>query len=151
MATQSVLQTERIRSSSFFAEFGRERFLDLQLRYSQVLASKFEEDDSFRQRVIIDTFGRDDLYRKMYPGIFNSRMTFGEREEFLVGRTVRTMAQYLTLGRLIGENDGPVAIINHPTTNKNMYNSRGKFLLPEDDPRYPQSTVPIFTMTRKVY
>lgn len=151
VATRGAIVTPRIKSSSFFAEFGRERFLDLQMRYSRLLAEKFETDGSFHCRVVADTFGRYELYRKMYPDVFNDGMTVGQREEFLIDRTMRTMAQYLTLGRLISEVSGPVAIINHPTTNKNMYNSRGKFLLPEDDPRYPQPTVPVFTMARKVY
>src|SRR3989344_1944306 len=150
-ATQERLSSGSVRSSSFFDEFGRDRFLDLQRKYFGVLADRFESDGSFRHRVVTDTFGRDDLYKKMYPGVFNNGMTPGQREEFLIGRTMRTMAQYLTLGRLVGEVDGPVAIINHPTTNKSIYNSRGKFLLPEDDPRYPQPTVPVFTMTRRVY
>lgn len=139
-------------SSSFFLEFGHERFMEYQSKYEAVLRQKYYSDSSFHHRVNSDIYYRQELYRKMYPFIYESaRMTSEDRRDFLAVRTMRTMAQYLTLGRLIGQMDGPVAIINHPTTNVNMFNSRGKFLLPEDDPRYPQPTVPIFTMTRKVY
>src|SRR3989344_6064845 len=148
-ATQGVLPDGRIRSTSFFGELGSDRFLDLQGRYSAVLADRFERDGIFHNRVVTDTMKRADLYAKMYPQVFNNGMTMGQRYEFLMERTIRTMAQYLTLGRLIGGVEDPVAIINHPTTNVNMYNSRGKFLLPEDDHRYPHPTVPILTMTRR--
>jgi len=150
-ATAAVLPGEAFKSSSFFNEFGRERFLEIQNGYLRVLARHREEDNTFGHRVMVDTLARDTLYRRMYPRVYSNGMTTSVRNEFLIERTMRTMAQYLTLGRLIGEEKGPVAIINHPTTNSNMFNKRGRFLLESDDPRYPQPTVPIFTMTRRVY
>ncbi len=141
-----------VESSSFFQEFGYDRFMEYQGKYQKVLQERYLQDSRFSFRVDTDTFSRFKLYRRMYPGIFNSARTdSSQRQTFLVGRTMRTMAQYLTLGRLIGASEHPVAIINHPTTNISVFNDRGKYLLSEDDPRYPQPTIPIFTMTRKVY
>jgi hypothetical protein len=141
-----------LRSSSFFTEFGRDRFIDLQEGYKTVLAERYREDPSFNGNVARDLFARQNLYRKMYPDVFGSGVGEAERTDFLVGRTLRTMAQYLTLGRLISaEADScfPV-IIGHPTRNLGMFNGRNRFHLSEDGGRQ-QPVVPVFEMKRRVY
>jgi len=140
-----------LRSSSFFEEFGKEEFLFYQASYQELLARRFREDGSFRTRVIGDLIRRRELYQKMYPNIFGPEVPPQEKEEFLVGRTLRTMAQYLTLGRLIAQrNDCHPAIICHLTTNLGMFNDRNKFRLKEDGAQ-PQPTIPVFKMERTVY
>lgn len=138
-----------LRSSSFFGEFGRERFMQFQRDYQQVLLDRYGKDSSFSMRVTGDTVARMDMYRKMYDSILKS-MDDMETHNFLVERTIRTMAQYLTLGRLIGESATHPAIIVHPTRNKGMFNSRNKFLLSIDGSQ-PQPTIPVFEMKRRVY
>ena len=145
-------QPKKLRSSSFFREFGRERFLYYQEAYKILLRERREKDGSFNMRVSGDVVARTDLYRKMYPEVFYGNVTVDDRNNFLIDRTLRTMAQYLTLGRLISETADtcfPMTIC-HPTRNIGMFNSRNKFLL-TDDGRQPQLTIPVFEMRRKVY
>ena len=141
-----------LRSSSFFTEFGRDRFMKLQEEYKAVLADRCRQDPSFNTDVFRDLFARERLYRKMYPDVFGVGVDDEKRMVFLVGRTLRTMAQYLTLGRLISaEADScfPV-IIGHPTRNLGMFNARNRFPLPEDN-LGQQPTIPVFEMKRRVY
>ena len=138
-----------MRSSSFFQEFGRDRFECYESAYKQVLAKSLAVDNSFCNRVTLDIVARMDMYRKMYGGVLIN-MGAADKDEFLVDRTLRTMAQYLALGRLIGESAAHPAVIVHPTRNKGMFNARNKFLLPDDGPR-PQPTIPVFEMKRRVY
>jgi hypothetical protein len=142
----------KLRSSSFFEEFGRERFLYYQEAYREVLAERYRTNDSFLTRVNGDMYSRMEMYKRMYPFIFNENTSNGERDDFLVGRTLRTMAQYLALGRLVGEktNECFPMIVVHPTRNKGVFNERNRFLLPDDGPQ-PQPTIPIFEMKRRVY
>jgi hypothetical protein len=103
-------------------------------------------------RVEGDRLARNEMYRKMYPNIYSESVNSSERQDFLIGRTIRTSAQYLSLGRLVAEKIGgcfPV-IICHPTKNISYFNDRNKFLLAEDGLQ-PQPTIPIFEMKRKVY
>jgi len=139
----------RIISSSFFREFGEDRFMTCQHAYQEVLLERYRNDDSFRQRVKGDIVQRMEMYKKMYVGVID-RMDIQEQEEFLVGRTLRTMAQYLTLGRLISEKSKYPVIINHPTRNIGVYNERNKILLPGDAPQ-PHPTIPVFEMKFSVY
>lgn len=134
----------KLKSSSFFEEFGRERFMYFQEAYQKVLTQRISIDGSFNMRVTGDLIARREMYRHMYPGISD--------QDFLIQRTLRTMAQYLALGRLIGEktNECFPMIIVHPTRNKGVFNERNRFLLPGDEPR-PQPTIPIFEMKRRVY
>ena len=142
----------KLRSSSFFGEFGRGRFMELQADYEKVLAVRLESDNSFRMRVLGDLIARSEMYRKMYPDNLFSGMTGNERTDFLIKRTLRTMAQYLALGRQIGEKQDECfpMIIVHQTRNKGVFNERNKFLLPGDGLQ-PQPTIPVFEMKRKVY
>jgi hypothetical protein len=142
----------RLCSSSFFEEFGRERFLAFQEAYQTLLTERYETDNSFAMRVSEDLFSRMQMYRQMYPFVFNEKLVYEKRKDFLISRTLRTMAQYLTLGRLIGEklNECFPMIIVHPTRNKGVFNERNKFLLSEDGPQ-PQPTIPVFEMKRRVY
>ncbi|MBU0569971.1 hypothetical protein KKB40_04290, partial [Patescibacteria group bacterium] len=140
-----------LRSSTFFTEFGRDTFMRFQLGYQKVLTHTYEKDTSFNTRVVGDIITRMDMYRKMYRGIING-MDSLERQKFLAGRTMRTMAQYLALGRLIGEktNECFPVIICHPTQNIGLFNGRNKFLLPSDG-TFPQPTIPVIKMKKEVY
>ncbi len=154
MAGNTLLNnsSNRLVSSSFFGEFGRERFLNFQHSYSELLQKRFQSDRSFNTRVVGDIIARTNLYRKMYPDVFRNDIGLDERDSFLVGRTIRTMAQYLVLGRLIGEKSDecfPV-IICHPTKNIGFFNDRNKFLLPTDG-TFPQPTIPVIKMKKEVY
>lgn len=140
---------KRIHSSSFFGEFGREKFLQYQESYQEVLKKRYADDGSFRMRTDGDTASRLEMYSKMYDQVLRT-MEFRERFEFLTQRTLRTMAQYLTLGRLIAVASLYPVIINHPTKNIGVFNDRNKFALPEDEMQ-PQPTIPIVEMNKEVY
>lgn len=138
-----------LKSTSFFDEFGRDVFLTYQSAYQNILQEIYLSNSTFSQRVEGDMAKRMDLYRTMYReriGFFQSN----EDRQFLVGRTIRTMAQYLTLGRLISEGAKHPVIINHPTRNIGLFNDRNKFVLP-DDLVQGQPTIPIFETKQKVY
>jgi hypothetical protein len=90
-----------------------------------------------------------DMYFKMYKEVIDT-MDFPERQLFLIGRTIRTMAQYLTLGRLIGEDANYPLIICHPTRNIGLFNDRNKFPFPQDG-KSPQPTIPVFELKKGVY
>ncbi len=140
-----------LRSNSFFDEFGRDKVLSYQEQYLEVLRQRHEEDSSFRIRVSGDTSSRLEMYAAMYSGIIPQIGHLNEEQrQFLAGRTLRTMAQYLALARLIAEASPNAIIINHPTRNNGMFNDRNKFLLPTDGPQ-PQRTIPVFEMTQEVY
>lgn len=138
-----------LRSSSFFSEFGMENFLHYQAVYAEILAGQCKADSSFRMRVKSDIMARMAMYRKMYAGVLDEK-TQTEREEFLVERTIRTMAQYMTLGRLISQSATYPAIINHPTTNLGFFNKRNSLPLPEDG-NQPQPTVPVLEMLQRTH
>lgn len=135
-------------SSSFFMEFGEEKFLLLQQAYQRLLEEEYENDDSFRARVTEDIILRMEMYRKMYADVLD-RLSGKEREDFLAKRTIRTMAQYLTLGKLISEKADNSIIINHPTRNIGMFNKGNKYSLVQS--KIPQRTIPVFEMNRRVY
>lgn len=141
----------RLVSSSFYMEFGRERFSDCQQAYRDLLSKRYREDSSFYNRVVGDTSKRMALYRKMYPEVVNGYGFLSrEKEEFIISRTIRTMAQYLALGRFISQKGEHVVIINHPTRNIGLYNDGNKFSLLGDGSR-PQPTIPILEMQKEVY
>ena len=144
--------SEHFLGTSFFKEFGREKFLKYQGLYYQTLLDRYGTDGSFRSRINLDRAKRNNMYKQMYPSIFDNSMNVTDRDDFLIGRTLRTSAQYLTLGRLIAEssqNCYPV-IICHPTRNIGFFNDRNKFLLSEDGNKI-QETIPVFEMKQTVY
>jgi hypothetical protein len=136
-------------SSSFFGAFTLETFMDYQRKYSEVLKQKYDAESNFRTRIHGDIAMRMGMYSRMYDGAVGS-MTMSEKQLFFVSRTIRTMAQYLVLGRLISERSAYPIIINHPTRNLSVFNDRNKYPLREDSDK-PQKTVPVFEMTSKVY
>lgn len=140
----------RMVSSSFFRVFGEEKFLYYQEAYRAVLTARYHEDESFQFRVDQDTAQRMEMYRLMYREVIGN-MTNGERAQFLAGRTIRTMAQYLTLGRLISGISSCPVVINHPTRNFGMLNDRNKYPLPGDNGSGLQQSIPVIEMTHKVY
>lgn len=144
------LEHGKLRSSSFFTEFGMPTFIDTENKYKQLLHENYESGGNMRSRIYGDTYSRMGMYNTMYDGILQ-RMGRDEKEEFLIRRTERTMAQYLALGRLISQNNRLSSIICHPTLNMNMFNDRNKLLLPEDSKTIPQPTIPVFQMSRRVY
>lgn len=145
----SHLQYGQVRSSSFFSEFGQDNFMDYERRYKDLLHNNYQSNGSMRSRIYRDTYARIEMYRAMYDRVLPYMSTF-EREDFLIGRTERTMAQYLALGRLVGQRQN-ASIICHPTLNISMINDRNKLLLAEDNPLGVQPTVPVFPMNRRVY
>lgn len=144
------MQYGKLRSSSFFAEFGQDCFMGTVQRYKELLHSNYEKHGSMHTRIYNDTYSRINMYQTMYDRVL-PLMTNREKEDFLIGRTERTMAQYLALGRLISSQGKLSSIICHPTLNMGMFNDRNKLLLPEDSTRTPQPTLPIFAMNRRVY
>lgn len=136
-------------SSSFYEQFGKVDFLDYQRAYQVILKQRYLDDYSFRGRIDDDMCKRLGLYRKMYPEVTRGYLG-ADQLEFLVDRTIRTMAQYLTLGRLIAQSYKYPMIVNHPTRNIGVFNDRNRFLLPEDGPQ-PQPTIPIFEIKQEVY
>lgn len=137
-------------STSFFAEFGRATFVDVERKYKDLLHQNYELGGNMRSRIYGDTYSRMGMYNAMYDAIL-PKMDRVEKEEFLIRRTERTMAQYLTLGRLIARRKELSSIICHPTLNIGMFNDRNKLPLPEDNERIPQQTIPVFRMSRRVY
>lgn len=137
-------------SSSFYRQFGRERFLSCQEVYQAVLHARQAEDSSFSYRISSDTSARMKLYEKMYPELFRCAYLSRDAVEFLEARTIRTMAQYLALGRLICEQAAYPVIINHPTKNLGVFNDRNKFVFAGDGPQ-PHPTIPILEMKKVVY
>lgn len=137
------------RSSSFFEEFGMESFMRMQSAYQEVLAERVFEDNSFEYRVTLDIIKRGKMYNKLYGHLLKD-MNYKESAEFLVGRTIRTMAQYLALARLATSKVKFPMFINHPTTNVGLFNDRNKFTLPGDSPQ-PQPTIPVFELKQEVY
>lgn len=138
----------KLRSSSFFGQFGYQRFMDLQHAYEAVLHQRTLEDESFQARVDSDIIARRGLYQKMYDNILGNPDV--DYHRFLIDRDIRTKAQYLALGKCIDQAGQNVVIINHPTRNIGLFNDRNKYLLPEDGPQ-PQRTIPVFEMQTKVY
>ncbi len=143
------LRYGKVVSSSFFQEFSRRRFLQTQSSYQHVLNLYYENNSSFALRVQGDVIGRMPMYQRMYQDVL-ANLPYCEQSGFLVDRTIRTMAQYLTLGRLAGETSRYPIIINHPTRNFSMINQRNKYKLPEDGVQ-PQPTIPILEMRKEVY
>lgn len=140
---------ENMHSSSFFAEFGMERFIHFQEEYQRALTLRSQTDGSFRMRLGNDMAARSEMYQKMYRTILPN-LDVVQREEFLTQRTIRTMAQYLTLGKLISESSRYPVIISHPTRNSGMFNDRNKYML-DGEIDGQQHPVPILTMERSVY
>ena len=139
-----------VRSSSFFSEFGRETYVDTMVAYQRVLSEAFQHNSTFRSRVMTDTSHRMGMYHKMYPTAFKTD-GYGGDTDFLYSRTMRTMAQYLALGKLIAQDNSSAVIINHPTVNIPFYNERNRFLLPQNDLTRTQPTIPVLKMTQAVY
>lgn len=156
-ATQGLLDSVKenhnlkgtLRSSSFFAEFGYDNFIQLQDAYMEILLKRLNTDDSFRQRVGSDINSRMGMYTRMYDQIL-PKLGFIEQTDFLEFRDIRTKAQYLTLGRTISAASENAAIISHPTTNLGLFNDRNKFIL-ETDKNMVHKTIPIFGITKNVY
>lgn len=144
------LKYGKVRSSSFFKEFGYDSFMETEQMYHDVLHRNYETGGSLRSRIYRDTYARMNMYRTMYDTVLPA-MSASEREEFLIGRTERTMAQYLALGRLITQKGNLASIICHPTLNIGMFNDRNKVLLPIDNSRGVQATIPVFSMNLRVY
>lgn len=144
------LQYGKLRSSSFFSEFGKVRFMETEQKYMDLLHGNYENNGSMHSRIYENTYARMNMYKAMYDRALPT-MSHAEQEDFLIGRTERTMAQYLALGRLISNQGKLASIICHPTLNMGMFNDRNKLLLPEDSSRTQQPTIPVFAMNRRVY
>lgn len=150
IAAENDIDKSQVNSSSFFDEFGKEEFANAQEFYEGVLHFRYTgTDSSFRSRVASDILARMNMYEKMYKP-FMKDLARDEKNSFFVTRTIRTMAQYLTLGKLITEKSKYPTIINHPTRNIGLFNDRNKFLYPGDI-ESQQKSIPVIEMKRKVY
>lgn len=139
-----------VRSSSFFQEFGRQNYINTMNSYLDSLYHYFENDSHFQSRVLTDTLYRDKLYEKMYPDYYQGS-NYLAKTDFLNSRTLRTMAQYLALGKLISEKTANNAVIIHPTVNSNIINIRNRFRTSEESPQLQHPTIPILKMNKEVY
>ena len=140
---------DKILASSFYTEFGKGQFLACQKAYIETIRQRRSVDGSFNQRIVSDTAARMKMYRQVY-GDYLTRTSYDKGFEFCESRTIRTMAQYLTLGKLMTEKSRLPVVIVHTTVNKNMFNARNKLLLlGEGEGR--QQSLPILEMKRRVY
>ena len=147
LATRKLMYQKRMcdgKSTTFFEEFGREKFLETQNAYLLILMEKYRVDSVFKNKTDGNIIKRMTMYKKMYPDNITD-------QDFLVYRTLRTMAQYLTLGRMISEESQPSLMIVHPTTNIRTINQRNVIRLPQDDKNKFQKIVPLLIMPERIY
>lgn len=121
----------------------------LQTEYQDVLRKRMEIDTNFQQRIREDIVARREMYGAMYGGVLD-KMMVGEKMNFLTERTLRTMAQYLVLARLVAENSSNPVIISHPTRNTKVYNELGDYELVGEAKKKP-SLLPVLEIERKIY
>lgn len=121
--------------------FGRERFEETQRRYVAQILGRYAID---LPRVDYDIRERTALNRRMYGAQSGDH-------DFIVGRTVRTMAQYLALGELVGEDELSLFIV-HDTVNGSLLRSMNQFDHREgDDAKHPIETPVIIKNALRVY
>lgn len=134
---QEHYRTGRFVSSTFFEEFGRDRFLNLETAYGIRVEELRDANQTVAKRISNDTQARRELYRRLYgtPG-----------PQFLEQRTIRTMAQYLALGHLISDYE-PTTMVLHQTTNRRLVNDRGRIAISEQE----QRTFPVLSLQQSVY
>ncbi|MEI7604160.1 MAG: hypothetical protein WCJ19_04015 [bacterium] len=128
-------------SSTFFDHFGRERFEFFQKQYFDLLLAKYQNDNKFINKVLSDIIQRSQMYDRLYS---LKNMSVNEKTEFLAVRTMRTMAQYLTLSRLISASNPLPIIINHETVNNGLFNEGNKYLLEGDKDQ--QKAIPLIIL-----
>lgn len=157
LATQSYIKSEYpnqpLICTSFFKLFGEERFCFLESEYKKLLHSQYFSDIKFKKRVDNDIQSRASLYKNTY-GVYLEKLDNIKLNEFLVDRTIRTMAQYLTIAECLRQmaRDGiyfPI-IISHPTVNLGLYNETDKFLL-SDQKSIERFTIPTFVFNDRIY
>lgn len=144
-ASQKLFQKEfgqTVKSSSFFTEFGQNRFMLLQQSYQDKLTKLCRENPGFLDRVMLETQMRENLYRQMYTDQFEI-LPGDELRQFLIERSIRTMAQYLTLGELVRQK--PSAVISHRTVNFGLYNEQSLMNNPDSSP------LPVLILNKAVY
>lgn len=111
-------------SSSFFDQFGQDVFQKMQLGYEVSLGEQFKK--GALRRVVEDAKRRHELNQRLYG------KKLASDHEFIAGRTMRTMAQYLTLGRLIGSYANNLVIV-HDTVNGSLFQQSNRFKNYTDD------------------
>jgi len=127
-------------ATSFFRMFGRERFEETQRRYTERLLGRYPLNGL--PRVDNDIRERSALNRNMYGRAAGDH-------DFIVDRTIRTMAQYLTLGELVGR-DPQSCFIVHDTVNGSLLRSMNQFDHREDT-THPIETPTIIKNDLRVY
>jgi hypothetical protein len=123
-------------STSFLNLFGS-NLHNTQTEYVEYLSNLYKLGNL--GRIDKDIEKRQNLYCKMY----------GEdalNKEFLAERTIRTMGQYLALGRIIGE-DEQGCIIVHDTVNASLFQSFNKFTHNNEN----NPTSPVIRQSLRVY
>ncbi len=126
-----------IRSTGFLEEF--EGFLDLQKKHETLIQQLQNSSAPFRKSLGHLHEGRLNLYARLFP-----EATQAELLE-LMPRTIRTMAQYATLGHLARERDA--VITSHRTLNIPAYNDQKLFSGKLEDYR----RVPVLNFDRRIY
>ena len=123
-------------ATSFLAQFGHE-LIDGQLEYEQRLKASY--DIGRLLRVDKDIERRSGLYEQMYGG--------QQSQSFLATRTIRTMAQYLCLGEIIGR-DPQSCVIVHDTVNASMFQDFNQYVVQENQ---NMPTPPVIKQAIRVY
>ena len=123
-AVEETYKIGKFVSSSFFKLFSRSKFTDLESDYTQTLEQRYQQGKL--ARVETDIAARLALYRRLYG---NDK---ANDKQFLINRTLRTMAQYLVLGRLMGQDTTSCTIV-HDTVNASLFQSINKYCLPNDE------------------
>ncbi|MBI2141735.1 hypothetical protein HYU16_04925 [Candidatus Woesearchaeota archaeon] len=126
-----------VRSVGFLQEFNG--FPESQRRYEVLIGQLQTSSAAFRKGLEHLHEGRLGLYSRLFPGANQAEL------HNLMPRTIRTMAQYATLGQLAREQNA--VITSHRTLNIPAYNNPKLFLgRPEDYRR-----VPVFNFDRGIY
>jgi hypothetical protein len=143
LATQEYLRSvagENFISTSFFNHFSEKRFCAIENGYIESLTRAYQTQRL--PRVNSDIAARSGLYLVLYGYKRTSD------KEFLKQRTIRTMAQYLTLGRLIGEDPQSLVIV-HDTVNGPIFRKSNKYVNGYEDVQVARP--PVIRKDLKVY
>lgn len=141
-ATQVYLDSElgnSFVSTSFFEHFTEARFRTIEAGYIESLKAAYRAQRL--KRVDADILARSGLYRRLYGDT-------AKDPNFLVDRTIRTLAQYLTLGRLIGEDPQGLVIV-HDTVNGSVFQQSNEYSNGYEDKPVPRP--PLIKKDLRVY
>lgn len=116
--------------STTFSEALGPRLFDGHEQYTTCLSALYAANQF--GRVDTDIERRSGLYKQMYGGDIS--------REFLAERTIRTMAQYLVMGEIIGQIPQSCIMV-HDTVNAALFQDMNRFLGYPGDQHLPVSPV----------